>query len=66
MAKEFDEKLYDRRVIEKNIRSGVISQKDHERFLKSLEDDEENAENVTITLASSGQTPKGSESDEEV
>ena len=66
MAKEFDEKLYDRRVVEKNIRNGVISQKDHEKFLKSLDDDSDNAEDVVVTMASSGQTPKGSESDEEV
>ena len=66
MAKsEFDERLFDRRVVEKNLRAGLITQKDYERFLKSLDDDAENAMEVDTVLDSSGQTPRTADSDEE-
>lgn len=66
MAKsEFDETLFDRRVVEKNIRAGLITQKDYERYLKSLEDDEDNSIEVNTVLGSSGQTPRTADSDEE-
>ena len=65
MAKEFDDKIYDRRVVGKNIKAGVITPKDHERYLKSLEDDASSALSVTTTLGSSGQTPRTAEVDEE-
>ena len=65
MAKEFDEKIYDRRVVGKNIKAGVITPKDKERYLKSLEDDGANAVSVSTSLGSSGQTPRTAEVDEE-
>lgn len=65
MAKEFDERLYDRRVVQKNIKAGIISAKDYERYLKSLEDDEDNADVIGVALGSSGQTPRDAEADEE-
>jgi hypothetical protein len=65
MAKEFDEKLYDRRIVNRNIKNAVISSKDHERYLKSLEDDASNAVSVATHLGSSGQTPRDAEGDDE-
>ena len=65
MAKEFDDKVIDRRVVQRNIKNGVISSKDHERYLKSLEDDADGAVSVATSLGSSGQTPRDAESDEE-
>ena len=65
MAKEIANPLFDRRVVERNIRNGIVDRKEYERWLKSLDDDGSNALTVTTALGSSGQTPKGSESDEE-
>ena len=65
MAKEFDDKLIDRRVVARNIKAGSLTSKDHERYLKSLDDDGANAKNVDTHLGSSGQTPRDAESDEE-
>jgi len=65
MAKEFDEKLYDRRVIQKNIKAGIVGAKDYERYLKSLDDDKDTAAVVQVSLGSSGQTPRDADSDEE-
>jgi hypothetical protein len=41
MSREADAKnlrLYDRRTIERNIKKGLISRKDYDKFLKSLDD----------------------------
>ena len=66
MAKsEFDESLFDLRVVEKNLRSGLISRKDYEKYLKSVEDDADNALEVDTFLDSSGYTPRSADSDEE-
>lgn len=66
MAKsEFDERLFDLRVVEKNIRSGVITRKDYEKYLKSLDDDDDNAVEVATILDSSGYTPRSADEDEE-
>ena len=66
MAKsEFDDRLFDLRVVEKNIRAGVITRKDYEKYLKSLEDEEDNALEVDTYLDSSGYTPRSAEIDEE-
>lgn len=65
MAKEFDDKLVDRRIVGRNIKAGLITSKDHERYLKSLEDDGDSAVSVATSLGSSGQTPRDAESDEE-
>lgn len=37
MASNAD-KLYDKRILERNIRKGMLTRKDHERYLKELED----------------------------
>jgi hypothetical protein len=66
MAKEIANPLFDRRVIERNLRTGAVDRKEYERWLKALDDDSDNAAPVNTALGSSGQTPKGSESDEEV
>jgi hypothetical protein len=34
-------RLYDRRTIERNIKKGLITRKDYEKFLKALEDAKE-------------------------
>lgn len=66
MAKsEFDERLFDQRVVERNIRAGLITRKDYEKYLKSLDDDEDNALEVDTSLDSSGYTPRSAEEDEE-
>lgn len=45
MAKRhYDESLFDKRVIEWNLRNGIISEEDFNSFLKSLPDDSKNAE----------------------
>ena len=49
-----NERTYDVRVIERNIRKGVITRKDVERYLKSLPDRESNAERVGDRETSSG------------
>jgi len=41
MSRDADAKnlrLYDRRTIERNIKKGLITRKDYDKFLKSLED----------------------------
>ena len=45
-GKTENERLYDVRVVERNIRKGVISRKDVDRYLKSLPDREENAQRM--------------------
>ncbi len=40
-SRDGDEKkpdLFDRRVLERNIKKGLVTRKDHERFLKALPD----------------------------
>ncbi len=44
MSRDADAKnlrLYDRRTIERNIKKGLITRKDYEKFLKALEDAKE-------------------------
>jgi hypothetical protein len=38
MAKKIDEHVYDVRTVERHMRSGLISKKDYDKFLSSLED----------------------------
>ena len=64
-SKEFDERLYDRRVVQKNIKAGIISSKDYERYLKSLDDDRDGAKSIDASLGSSGQTPRDADADED-
>ncbi len=43
MSKE-NERLYDLRILERNIRKGLIARKDVEKYLKSLPDRADNAQ----------------------
>ncbi|HJZ84199.1 MAG TPA: hypothetical protein VKN99_03470 [Polyangia bacterium] len=51
-TKTENERMYDVRVVERNIRKGVLTRKDLERFLKSLPDREDNAERLSDLDAS--------------
>ena len=48
MAKGVDEKLFDSRVVEKNINKGLTTQKDYEKYLDSLADESKNCEEITL------------------
>ena len=48
MAKNLDEKLVDRRTVERNIQKGLLTQKDYEGYLGKLKDAEDNAETVSL------------------
>lgn len=61
MKKSKFDVIYDVRVIERNIRQGVIDKGDYENYLNSLEDQEENA--VPITIEEEGEG--GAEEEEE-
>ena len=43
MATRDDSKLYDVRTLERNLRKGLISKKEYEKYLKALPDREANA-----------------------
>ena len=51
-----DARLFDLRTVERNIKRGVITRKDYERFLKSLPDASDNA-----LLSESGAPPTAQE-----
>ena len=38
MPKKIDEHVYDVRIVERHMRSGLISKKDYEKFLSGIED----------------------------
>lgn len=42
--------LFDRRVVERNIRKGVVTREDYNQWLSALSDVAENAETVRATL----------------
>lgn len=42
--------LFDRRVVERNIRKGVVTREDYNQWLSALSDVAENAETVRTTL----------------
>jgi hypothetical protein len=48
MAKEFNEKNFDTRVVERNIKKGVVSQKDYDVLLKQLPDEKDNFDLIPI------------------
>lgn len=70
MPQKFDIS-YDVRVLERNLREGVISEKDYKQFLNSLEDSSENAAPIETLPASeeeeetSGEANNETESEEE-
>ena len=41
-----DEQLYDTRLVDRNVRNGLIKVKDFEKYLKSLENSEGNSEYI--------------------
>lgn len=65
MAKEIVNPLYDRRVIDRNIRTGSVDRKEYERWLKGLDDDAKNAIAVDTQLDESGVTPRSSSDEDE-
>ena len=50
-----DPKLYDVRTLERNLRKGLISKKDYERFLKALID---RADNAAVSRPQEGPEPE--------
>ena len=42
--------LLDRRVVERNIRKGIVTREEYETFLRELGDTAENAESITARL----------------
>jgi hypothetical protein len=69
-------RLYDRRTIERNIKKGLITRKDYEKFLKALEDakdkgvageeldddDDDDMDDDTTDLAADEPPPSGTNS----
>jgi len=49
MAKEITDFLVDKRIVDRNIEKGLLSQKEHEKYLKSLDDAEGNMEYVDLS-----------------
>ena len=58
---DIEENLVDRRVIERNIRKKLISQKDFEAHLAALPDTESNAEFIKVSAAEAAIGDEGSE-----
>lgn len=50
-----NEYLFDHRIVEKNIRKGLITRKQYEDHLKSLSDAESNAEYVSLEDENEGE-----------
>jgi hypothetical protein len=52
MAKHFnhglENPLFDTRIVERNVRLGIVDEKQYEEHLKNLADDENNAEYIEI------------------
>lgn len=44
--KPTDPKLFDQRIVKRNIQQGLIKEEDHQKFLKSLPDEKNNYEEV--------------------
>ena len=52
------EKRFDNRVVEKNVVRGVVKQDEYDQFLKTLPDESENAEWISLeTLAQQEESP---------
>lgn len=67
--KKTDEFLYDVRIAQRNIRDGMITKKDHDKYLKNLPDSEEKGEALVLEEEQSPQEQaeetQEEESDEE-
>lgn len=48
MIKKKSPYLFDRRCVQKNIRTGLVTKKDYDEYLKSLPDDHANFEELVI------------------
>ncbi len=48
MTKDADPKIFDTRVIDRNIKKGLITKKDYDVYLKQLANDEDNFDLVPI------------------
>jgi hypothetical protein len=54
-------KLFDKRIIERNIKAKLLSAKDYDKYLKELNDLENNLEEIEITDEESEEMPKTSD-----
>lgn len=64
MAKNLDEQLVDRRIVERNIEKGLLTRKDYDKYLDKLKDVEDNAEEVVLEEeeeAAEGEAEDGAE-----
>lgn len=62
MAKQVDDFLVDKRIVERNMKKGLLGKKEYEQYLKSLADVEENAEVVDLEAeeeAAEGEATEG-------
>ncbi|MGI5860938.1 MAG: hypothetical protein ACOX6T_02655 [Myxococcales bacterium] len=50
MADTADLKLFDKRLVSRNLKKGLLDPKDYERYLKSLPDVADNAASVEATV----------------
>ena len=60
-----DTKLFDKRVIRRNIDRGMVSQKDYDGYLSSLENMENECEPVEVCLYPSDEEDEEKEEDEQ-
>ena len=60
-----DTKLFDKRVVRRNIDRGLVSQKDYDAYLKGLGDVEDECEPVEVSLYPSDEEEEEKEGDEE-
>ena len=67
MAKQLDDQLVDRRIVDRNIQKGLLSAAEHQKYLSALKDVADNSEVVSLGFAEDGVSegegkPKDSES----
>ena len=65
MTEAIDPKLLDKRIYKRFVKSGLLTEKDFERHLKSLPDLEEHASRVEATIEPTRMSASGIDSDEE-
>jgi hypothetical protein len=59
MSSRENERMYDLRVLERNIRKGMLTRKDVDRFLKALPDRADNAMSITFEPGQSREATLG-------
>jgi hypothetical protein len=57
--------LLDRRVVERNIRKGIVTREEYDTFLRELGDASENAESITARLGEEDPVEADDEIDDE-